>query len=162
MNLQVLQSIFPATGTVEYILIRPARAESVVPVKSVEALQGVGLKDDHYNNNGGSRQVTFIQSEHLHVIGSLLRKVIHPAMTRRNIVVKGLNLLALKGKRFQIGSAILEYSGQCHPCSRMESQIGEGAYNAMRGHGGITAKVIQTGVIEIGNRVCVLNFNSGH
>jgi len=73
---------------------------------------------------------------------------------RRNIVVSGLNLLALKGKQFRIGSVVLEYTGLCHPCSKMETALGPGGYNnAMRGHGGITTRVIEAGEIALGDDV---------
>ena len=83
----------------------------------------------------------------------LRRERIDPALVRRNIVVRGINLGSLKGKRFQIGTATLEYSGECHPCSRMEESLGFGGYNAMRGHGGITARVIAGGIIRTGDSV---------
>jgi MOSC domain-containing protein YiiM len=70
--------------------------------------------------------------------------------------VEGINLLALKGKVFRVGEAVFEYSGECHPCSRMEESLGSGGYNAMRGHGGITAKVIKDGIIGLGDAVRVI------
>ena len=95
-----------------------------------------------------------IQAEHLQAIASFLGKTeIDPALVRRNIVVNGINLLALKDKRFKIGEAVLEMTGLCHPCSRMEDILGQGGYNAMRGHGGITCKVIEEGNIKIGDRI---------
>jgi MOSC domain-containing protein YiiM len=48
------------------------------------------------------------------------------------VLVEGINLLSLKGKQFRIGEAVFEYSGECHPCSRMEEALGAGGYNAMR------------------------------
>jgi MOSC domain-containing protein YiiM len=71
-------------------------------------------------------------------------------------VVKGINLLALKGKQFSIGEALLEYTGDCHPCSLMEESLGTGGYNAMRGLGGITAKIIKGGKISIDDVVKAL------
>jgi MOSC domain-containing protein YiiM len=64
-----------------------------------------------------------------------------PATLRRNLVVSGINLVALKGQRFQIGDAVLEGTSFAHPCSRMEEVLGQGGYNAMRGHGGLCARV---------------------
>ena len=76
------------------------------------------------------------------------------ALTRRNILVSGINLLALKDHQFRIGeSVILETTGHCHPCSRMEENFGTGGYNAMRGHGGLTTRVIAGGTIKIGDVV---------
>jgi MOSC domain-containing protein YiiM len=160
MDLKHIQSIFPSMGKIEFISVRPQRLQPVIPVQSVQVVKDHGLKGDHYSNMGGSRQVTFFQAEHLDVLRSLLNANIDPGQTRRNIMIRGLNLLALKGKLFQIGDAIFEYSGECHPCSRMESEIAVGAYNAMRGHGGITAKVIQSGVIGMGDSVCVVHTNA--
>ena len=159
MDLIHLQQIFPFSGKIEFISIRPQRLQPVIPLKSVQVVKDHGLKGDHYSNRGGSRQVTFMQAEHLDVLRALLNADLDPGQTRRNIMVRGLNLLALKGRIFQIGGAIFEYAGECHPCSRMESEIAVGAYNAMRGHGGITAKVLQSGVISIGDSVCVLHTN---
>jgi MOSC domain-containing protein YiiM len=64
--------------------------------------------------------------------------------------------LSLKDKIFSIGEAVFEYSGECHPCSRMEINLGKGGYNATRGHGGITAKVLKSGLIKIGDVVEVV------
>ena len=128
--------------------------EAVRVLDNVTALTDIGLEGDHYQNHGGSRQVTLIQAEHLEVLASLLGlNKIAPELTRRNIVVRDINLLSLKGKRFHVGQALLEYSGECHPCSRMENNLGQGAYNAMRGHGGITAKVVTGGIIKLGDFV---------
>ena len=92
--------------------------------------------------------MTLIQAEHILSVSSMVgMDAIDPALLRRNIVVKGLNLLALKDKKFSIGEVVLEYTGLCHPCSRMEENLGDGGYNAMRGHGGITARIIEGGVI---------------
>ena len=100
------------------------------------------------------RQVTLIQWEHLPVIASCLNlDEIEPQRLRRNIVVSGVNLLALKDKTFQLGTAMLKYTGQCHPCSAMEREFGPGGYNAVRGHGGITAQIIRPGTVKVTNNL---------
>ena len=48
---------------------------------------------------------------------------------------------------------LLEASGECHPCSRIEASLGTGGYNAARGLGGITARVVEGGVVRVGDRV---------
>ena len=156
-DLNSLMNTYAATGRVEWIGIRPARMEKVKVVNEVTAIEGVGLHSDHYNAKNGSRQVTLIQKEHLDAIASYLGlKEIDPILTRRNIVIMGLNLNSLKGKKFRIGSAVLEYSGECHPCSRMEDVPGPGGYNAMRGHGGLNARILEAGLLRLWDPVVVL------
>ena len=75
---------------------------------------------------------------------------------RRNLLVAGLNLAALRGRRVRIGTAELELTGPCAPCSRMEAALGPGGYNAMRGHGGVTARVVRTGAFTVGDAVTVV------
>lgn len=145
-------SHFARAGTVEWIGIRPEKKAHMISVKTVMLDPSSGLQGDHYAGRTGKRQVTLIQAEHLPAIASMMKMaIVGPDQLRRNIVVSGLNLLALKNKSFQIGEAILEYSGACHPCSRMETTLGFGGYNAMRGHGGITARVTHGGVVTVGD-----------
>lgn len=153
-TLKALTEIFAQSGRVIWMGIRPARLSALRPLDAVQAVEALGLKGDHYASPGGKRQVTLIQAEHLQTVAGLLGvDAVSPEQVRRNIVVSGINLLALKGKRFRVGDAVLEYTGSCDPCSRMESNLGRGGYNAMRGHGGITARVVQGGCIRTGDAV---------
>ncbi len=65
----------------------------------------------------------------------------------------GSMLTPMKGRRFRIGRTLLEWSGECAPCSRMETNLGPGGYNAVRGCGGITARIIEGGEIHIGDAI---------
>ena len=160
-GLRGIMSAFPFTGTVAWIGVRPAPRVAIQVLEHVEAISGRGLQGDRaaeISRPGNDRQVTLIQAEHLVAMAALLRREsIDPALLRRNIVVDGLNLASLKGHAFRVGDAILEMTGDCHPCSLMESQLGTGGYNAMRGHGGITARVIAGGTICVGALVEALS-----
>ena len=129
--------------------------EELSVVESVKVEKGIGLVGDHFKgSSSGKRQVTLIQQEHLNVISKILgEKRIDPKLTRRNIVVSGINLLSLKQQQFRIGDVTLETTGICAPCSRMEENLGAGGYNAMRGHGGITSTVIEDGEIKLGDSI---------
>lgn len=126
----------------------------MVEVDEVQAHRAQGLEGDRYAKDG-KRQVTLLQAEHLPVIAALLGWTEPPdaALLRRNLVVAGVNLLALKGTRFRVGEALLEATGACHPCSRMEEVFGPGGYSAVRGHGGITARIVGGGTIRRGDEV---------
>ena len=152
-----LMDVLPQTGVVIWIGLRPERRADLAAVSRVVATPDLGLEGDHYAKAGGKRQVTLIQAEHLDAVASMLGKDrIDAATVRRNLAVRGINLLALKGKQFRVGDAVLEYTGLCHPCSRMEYLLGPGGYNAMRGHGGITARVLQGGDIALDGPVAAL------
>ena len=153
-TLKDLLDTLPQQGVVEWIGLRPARQAPLREVDAVEATATDGLSGDRYARADGKRQVTLIQAEHLEAMASMLGGgSVAPAALRRNLVVRGINLLALKDKRFRVGDAVLEYTGLCHPCSRMETALGPGGYNAMRGHGGITARVVGDGRIGVGSPV---------
>lgn len=155
-SLEQLMCHYARAGTIKWIGIRPGKKAQLISVDSVMLDPSYGLKGDHYAGRSGKRQVTLLQAEHLPAIASMMNmESVSPDQLRRNIVVSGLNLLALKNSSFQLGEAILEYTGACHPCSRMETSLGIGGYNAMRGHGGITARVTQAGRISVGD-ACVV------
>jgi MOSC domain-containing protein YiiM len=139
-------------GRLVWIGLRPERRAAMVEVEQALLEPGRGLMGDRWRGAAtGGRQVTLIAAEHLRAIAGFLGlDAVAPTRLRRNLVVEGVNLLALKGARFRLGEALLEYSGECHPCSRMEEEFGPGGYNAVRGHGGITARVIEGGAIRVG------------
>lgn len=162
-DLRTLTAEFPRPGRLEAIWLRPARGQPAVRVAECEALETLGLAGDRSakGRGGGKRQVTLVQAEHLPVVASLLgRDAIDARDLRRNLVVSGLNLLAAKplfrdvALRLRIGEQVeLEVSGPCEPCSKMEDALGVGAYNALRGHGGVTARILRGGVLHVGDQV---------
>jgi MOSC domain-containing protein YiiM len=154
-DLAKLMSNFPRAGKVEWIGIRLERRAPLALLDRVEMVAGYGLAGDHYaSKNNGKRQVTLIQAEHLESVAKLIGKPeVRPEWVRRNILVSGINLYALRDRRFRIGDTVLEGTGTCDPCSRMEEVLGAGGYNAMRGHGGIIARIVDGGMIRLGDAV---------
>ena len=141
-------------GKVAWIGLRPERgtAMQIVDRAEIDLEQGL-VGDCHAGGAGHRRQVTLFQMEHLDVMQSLLKRDVRPEMTRRNIGVSGINLQSFAGKDFRVGNAVLRYTDPCHPCGRMNTTIGEGGLDAMAGHGGIMAYVIEGGPIAIGDEV---------
>lgn len=175
-----LRSTLPRAGRLEWIGLREGRRLPVRPVGEAEAHPLVGLLGDHGRvapprlsalsgepgevvtpahapaipGGPGRRQVTLIQAEHLPVIAALSGlEAVAPEQLRRNLLVSGIALRALGDRRFWVGEVLLEGTGECHPCSRMEENLGPGGYNAVRGHGGLTARVIRGGVLRVGDAV---------
>ena len=168
-GLRELTRRFPGTGWVRAILLRPARNAAAIGVESALAVEGRGLAGDRSAERlpatmgGSKRQVTLIQAEHLPLIAAWCgRDAVTPADLRRNLVVAGLNLLAARSPftdqalRLHIGqTVVLEVTGPCAPCSKMEAALGPGGYNALRGHGGVTARVVCGGTLWVGDAVHV-------
>ena len=156
-SIHALMARLPRAGSVRWIGIRPARAVPMIALDAVR-VDLDGLDGDRYASCSGKRAVTLIQAEHLPAIAQLSGHAeVAPSLLRRNIVVAGIPLIALKGRRFRIGEAVLEGTGPCDPCSRMEAALGPGGYNAMRGHGGLTARVIEPGWVRLGDSVEALS-----
>ena len=132
-------------GLLQAIFIRPARGTPAPCLQEALAIEGRGLFGDRTANKasrapgGGKRQVTLIQAEHLPLIAVWLgKRSIDPALLRVGEEV------------------VLELTGPCDPCSKMEAVLGPGGYNAMRGHGGMTARVLQGGTLRVGDEVRVV------
>lgn len=166
-TLRALTRRFPRAGRLDAIVLRPARDEPAFTVPEAEVLVQRGLQGDRgaarppRPGGAGKRQVTLMQAEHLPLIAAWTgQAALQPTVLRRNLVVSGFNLLAARSLFadqplwLRIGAEVLlEVTGPCDPCSKMEAALGEGAYNALRGHGGLTARVLAGGRIAVGDAV---------
>jgi len=169
MEMRHLLRSFAGTGVLEGIILRPARDTPAIAVATALALAGRGLEGDRMAARasrlpgGSKRQVTLFQAEHLPMFAAWLKRdVVDPAVLRRNLVIAGLNLLSARSPLrdlrlfLRIGDAVrLELTGPCDPCSKIERELGPGAWNALRGHGGVTARVVAGGELKVGDRVWV-------
>lgn len=143
-------------GQLTWIGVRPGRRMAMNVLDTTDAVKDLGLAGDHRMDKtpGSGRQVTLISEEFIQQIGHFLGdKTVYPEQLRRNLVVKGINLNALRYQQFKIGDAVFEAGALCHPCSRMEQALGKGAIAAMMGHGGLCLKVIESGTIKVGDKV---------
>ncbi|WP_281824612.1 MOSC domain-containing protein [Jannaschia rubra] len=150
-TLRDLMATHTRDGRLDWIGLRPARREPMVPVDRAE-VEERGLSGDRHPSPG-KRAVTLIQSEHLPVISALCAGPVTPENLRRNLVVSGINLAALRGGDIRIGTCVLHLEGPCAPCSRMEETLGGGGYSAVRHHGGWCASVVRPGTVALGDPV---------
>jgi MOSC domain-containing protein YiiM len=144
-------------GRLEWIGLRPGYRATVVEVEHAVVRADRSLVGDHAALRGGTgrRNLTIVQAEHLEEVAALTGNAVRPEQLRRNLVVSGADLDALRHARFYVGAVLLEGTGACHPCSRMNETLGAGGFDAVRGRGGITARALSDGEISIGDIVRV-------
>ena len=167
-SLRELTARHGRTGVVTDIVLRPQRGEPAVRVDEALAVAGRGLEGDRRAVQAAlrapasaTRELTLFQAEHVPLVAHWVgRDAIDVRLLRRNLVVAGINLLAMRSPfadqplHWRIGeTAVIRITGPCDPCSRMEAALGIGGYNALRGHGGVTACLIEGGRIRVGDTV---------
>jgi MOSC domain-containing protein YiiM len=140
------------TGKVEWIGIRPERKVPLISKESVNVDVKTGIEGDH--PAAAHRQVTIISKEQLEDVRIALNaSSIDTASTRRNIMISGIDFVGLENARLQLGGVLLEITGPCHPCKRMDENFGEGGRNAMENLSGWTTRVLESGIISVGDHV---------
>jgi MOSC domain-containing protein YiiM len=164
-GLRDLTSQFPRPGRLEAIWVRSERRGSMLALVEAQAEVGRGILGDHragllrLDAERRGREITLIQAEHLPLLAQWTGLAdLSAGLLRRNLVISGLNLLSLRSPFadarlvWQLGNEVLlQITGPCDPCSRMEALLGTGGYNAMRGHGGLTARLLQGGRLAVGD-----------
>jgi MOSC domain-containing protein YiiM len=148
--------MYSQEGVLEWIGIRPGKRLTPKAIEAAELVKDKGILGDHHNR-AGKRQVTLIQAEHLDALFTSLNKTPDPALIRRNLVIRGIDLQTLKNRNFKIGECILQGTGECLPCERMNENLGDGGLDAMAGKGGITARIIKSGQISLGSEVSYID-----
>ena len=132
---------------------QPAGAHPTVEVVEVECVAGKGLTGDRFFNfkENYKGQVTFFSADVFDEICQQLGvrgKV--AGVTRRNVITRGADLNALIGKQFAVQGVLFEGVSECTPCHWMDDAIAPGAESALRGRGGLRARILTDGKLRAG------------
>src|SRR5918999_452537 len=147
-------------GVVEKIYVATEGSAAMERVEEVRTVAGCGIEGDRYCEGtgfwtpyGDVCEVTLIESEDLDYIESELGIRVKSGEHRRNIVTRGINLSDLRRKRFRIGGTILEYDRPRPPCRHVQDLSEPGMTRALKGRGGICARVVEGGRIRARDQI---------
>ena len=148
------------SGRVEAIFLSSEHGELPAPVDRVRARAGRGLEGNRYYWDDGTapsgRAVTLIASEAVEAVANEGDVSVEPAATRRNVLTRGIDVNALVGKRFRIGTVECEGVELCEPCQTLEAMTQPGMIKAFVHRGGLNADVLSDGEISVGDPVVVV------
>ncbi len=131
----------------------PAAAHATNEVTSVACRAGRGIEGDRFFDykEDYKGQITFFAWETFHGIKEALKvPALSPGAFRRNVLVEGLDLSALIGRRFRLGGIAFEGTVEAKPCYWMEQAVAPGAEAWLLGRGGLRAKILTDGVLGKG------------
>ena len=143
-------------GVVESIHVAERARQLPRSVERIRAVAGRGLEGDRYHDGTGSfshwrgrRDLTLIEAEALEEADIALE----PGEARRNVVVRGIELDALVGRRFRVGEVECEALELNPPCKHLERLTQPGVMRALARRGGIRAAIVRGGEIAVGDQV---------
>ena len=121
--------------------------------EEVEVVKDKGFKGCIHGRSGSRRQVSWMDRETLDKLG------LAPGVVKENITSWGLDFQTLAtGNILRIGSCVLEITGPCDPCARMD-EIRMGLQEELRGQRGWLCRVKEAGTIRRGDRIEVQSTN---
>jgi len=135
---------------VEAINIGPT--DAIAPVDSVSAVAGKGLVGDrHFYEDGAEpgQALTLIEAEALEDVG------LTGARSRRQVVVRGVRLNDLVGKRFRVGGVECLGVELCEPCLHLQQMTRPGIIKDLVHRGGLNADILNDGRISVGDALLV-------
>jgi MOSC domain-containing protein YiiM len=148
------------SGRVEAIFLSPEHGELPAPVERANARAGRGLEGNRYYWDDGTAPpgcaITLIASEAVEAAVSEGDLSVEPAATRRNVLTSGIDVNALVGKRFRIGTVECEGVELCEPCQSLEKMTQPGMIKAFVHRGGLNADILTDGEIRVGDAVVVV------
>jgi FdhD protein len=115
---------------------------------------GLGIVGDRYHGKdpNSKTQVTLLLLE---VVEEMCRHLGIPhldySVLRRNVLVSGIDLNGLIGKKFTIGEVEFEGVEECKPCYWMDEAVGPGANAFLAGRGGLRCRILTGGTLRCGD-----------
>jgi MOSC domain-containing protein YiiM len=129
---------------------QPAGEHPLVPADQIECVAGRGIRGDRFfdykENYKG--QITFFAMEVLEALRAELNlHEVPPQATRRNAFVRGADLPALIGRQFEIQGVRFAGVEESRPCHWMNSALGPGAEEWLRGRAGLRCRILSDGIL---------------
>ena len=139
-------------GNVVGLYLCPGHGSSMLSVQAASAITGKGLEGDIHARYGSNRQVLIVDKETLDSLE------LESGIIKENITTTGIEThLLIDGQKIFIGNdVILEITGPCKPCQRMDD-IKQGLQETLSGRRGALATVHAGGTIAIGDPIHLTN-----
>lgn len=149
-----------SVGKVEVIALAGKAEAPMTVVQSAEAVEGCGLRGDRYERGAGTfsdpggrgYDITLVESEALEELAASGVEIA-PAEARRNLIIRGIALDALIGRRFRVGEVVCFGQRRCEPCAHLERLTRPGVLRGLVHRGGLRADVLSSGEIRAGDSV---------
>jgi MOSC domain-containing protein YiiM len=129
-------------------------------VERVEVRAGHGIVGDRYAGRAAHRDaaVTVLAAESVETLAAELGSgPLDPLLTRRNVVLRGAEVEALRGEEFALdcGEGVVALRGgrPANPCAWLDTVLAPGAHRGMRGRGGVRCAPLSDGVLRLGPAV---------
>lgn len=136
----------------------PASHPTFIP-QSIECIAESGIVGDRFFaiKPDFDGQVTFMNSEVVDAIAQIQGgdKTVQAENFRRNIMISGISVIELIGEVFCIGDVYFEGVKHCAPCHWMDVVMGKGTMRAMKGRGGLRARVLSSGSLTLGETTLI-------
>ncbi len=129
---------------------RNAAAESY---NHVTVRPNFGIVGDYRSEKFQIGQITLIEAETIDTMSHKLGYDIPAGASRRQIMVKDINLNELIGQNLRLGQILVRVESKCKPCNNIEKKIGPGAKDAMNDKGGIRCRIIEGGNLHVGDKI---------
>ena len=121
---------------------------------SLELVAGRGIVNDRFFDYEPDYkgQITFFDwAVYEKVVSEFNLEDLEPTVFRRNVLIEGLDLNSLIGKRLTINGMEFTGSCECSPCFWMDEAISEGAEKFLKGRGGLRARIVSGGSLVAGD-----------
>lgn len=121
-------------------------------VDTIECLAGRGIVGDRYldHEKDFKGQITFFDwAVYQRIRDNFNLAELDPEKFRRNVLVEGVDLNTLIGKKFTLQGIEFEGVEECRPCYWMDEAVNPGVFDALKGNGGLRAKILNSGTLKI-------------
>jgi MOSC domain-containing protein YiiM len=150
------------SGSVVGVFTSSTTGGAIVSHDEIKAVAGRGLEGDRYfesnqdDDHDPAREITLITAEGIELSAAERGVVLGPGEHRRNVVIRGVDLLEFVGGTIRVGDVEVEVLQDNPPCRYLQELTGKRVVTGLRGNGGVRGRIVAGGVIRVGDSVAAV------